>query len=100
MAPEYSIEGRLPPAERVLLVGPRGKTRTTLVTERRDGEKGSEWIGALDVDGKQIKGKILFERDIAGEPFRSEQELLDFLNEQFSLSYLRDRSKPAIFGSG
>ena len=97
---EYHAEGSFPESERILLVGPRKKTFTTLVVhgKQKDDKPYSDYnyTGELEVDGKEIKGKILFEKNQEGEPFKSSQELLDFLVKKYHITYLRDKSKPAV----
>ncbi|MCK9212757.1 MAG: hypothetical protein M0P61_18165 [Ignavibacteriaceae bacterium] len=97
---EYSTIGRFPESKRILLIGPRKATNTTLVTKGERDEinpdSGLNWKGELEVSGKNIKGKIIFEKNANGEQFKSEGELLDFLARKYSISYLRDRSKPAV----
>ena len=100
MAPEYSIEGRFPLEKRELISGLRRKTNTTLVAEATLELEGLEWSGALAVDGEEVKGKIVFERDTEGNPFKSEADLKAYLKEKFSVTYLRNKSKPAIETSG
>ncbi len=105
MPPEYSTKGRFPESERILLIGPRKQTFTTLTTKREpineeSQSDGHSWKGELDVDGKDIKGKVVFERNASGEKFKTERELLDFLAEKYSITYLRDKSEPAIITGG
>jgi len=95
---EYYAEGRFPESERILLVGPRKKTFTTLVVHGRIDDNYGDYIytGELEVDGKEIKGRILFEKNQEGEPFKSRHELFDFLVKKYHMTYLRDKSKPAV----
>jgi hypothetical protein len=78
---------------------------TALITcqETPDEEQhddGGTCSGTLDVDGKEIKGKIVFERDANDNPFFSEQQLIDYLAKKYSVTYLRDMSKPAAETGG
>ncbi len=105
MSPEYSTRGRSPESERILLIGPRKQKFTTLTTKREpineeSHSDGHVWTGELEVDGKEIKGKVVFERNAAGEKFKTERELLDYLAEKYSITYLRDKSEPAIITGG
>ena len=97
---EYHAEGRFPESKRILLIGPRKQTFTTLITrgvQVDDGEPYSyRWKGELEVNGKDIKGKIVFEKNAKGEPFKTEEQLLDFLSKKYSIRYLRNKSDPAI----
>jgi len=102
MCPEYWIEGKFPESKRILGIGPRRNTFTTLVTvseltmNRQEGDSPYTWKGELEVDGKNIKGKIVFERGTDGKPLGSERELLDHLTEKYSVIYLRDKKSPAV----
>lgn len=102
---EYLIEGKFP-SRRILGIGPRRRSLTTLVTvpelmgNRHEDQFPYEWRGELEVKGKDIKGKIIFERGTGGEPFRTEGELLDFLKKKYSVTYLRNKRYPAVSTGG
>ncbi|MFH1971619.1 MAG: hypothetical protein ABIJ05_04530 [Patescibacteria group bacterium] len=98
---EYHARGKFPESKRFLLIGPRMQTFTTLTTRGQlvdDNKPFNDymWKGELEVNGKDIKGKIVFEKNAEGDNFKTEKELLDFLAKKYSISYLRDKSKPAV----
>lgn len=94
---EYFIEGRFPPARRILgIIGPRKTTWTKLHTEHTTTEEGFEWRGEVDMQLGEIPISLHFESDKNGDPFPSENALIDFLAENFRVTYLIGVSKPAV----
>lgn len=97
---EYFAYGRFPDSERVLGIGPRKEKRNTIfirsIGDETDKKIGHYYIAELLVDNKEPEGKIVFERNVKGQPFKTEQELIDYLAKKFSISYMRDVRNPAV----
>lgn len=103
---EYYIKGRFPESPRILLIGPRRQTFTTLTVHHKCLNENGPLVdnhiysGELEVDGKKIKGRIIFENNLDGNSFKTKQELFDFLKKHYHLTYLRDKSRPAVDTGG
>ena len=97
---EYFAYGKFPDSERILGVGPRKESRTTIIIRvekvENDEYPGYQYTGELEVDNEELRGKIVFERNPDGQPFRTKQELIDYLGEKLSITHMRDRSQPAV----
>ncbi|MFH2019519.1 MAG: hypothetical protein ABII80_02820 [bacterium] len=101
MSPEYSVEGKFPDSKRIFGTGIKIPKMSHLTTNQiKRGEKNLGWTGALEVNGEEVKGKLVFERNADGVAFFSENELLDYLANLYSITYCRDLSKPAVVSGG
>lgn len=98
---EFFAEGIFPDSERFLLIGPKLYSFTTLVasgkpTRTEPYPSDYEWTGQIEVNNRDIKGEIVFLKNAEGKPFKSQQELLNYLVKKFHIRYLKDTSKPAV----
>ena len=102
MTPDYYASGKFSESERILKIGPRKEVPASLATRMKQTRSGGVmWIGRLEeVSGEKTKEEIVFERNAEGKRFKSEEELLDYLTESFSITHLRDKLKPAVSTSG